>query len=311
MKLNDINTIYSSYEKSIASKYIDEDDSLTILAENLGSSTMFDGAIVYIDEFAGFTEQEYSIIKKLFKKAKKVSVAICADTSTFEELTNPESDVFYYNKKAAKKLVELAASDVDDTQPPIIMDKSYRFKNNELKHLEQNIYAFPYEKYENPVENISLFLAANPYSEIENIAENIIKLVREDGLKFSDIAVISKDIEEFESPAKTIFAKYNIPIFIDKKEDLNQNVLIKYILSIINIFAKNWAREDVFSYLKSGLYDDIEKEDIYKLENYCLKWGIRGTKWYKDDWTYGVGVAWHATRAAYHAAPTIFKQSKE
>jgi len=295
-KLGDIYNIYSAYEKSISGKYIDEDDSLTILAKNIDGSTMFDGAAVYIDEFAGFTEQEYSIIKKLFKKAKKVSVAVCTDPTAFDELTKPETDVFYYNKKAAKKLIEYAVGAGSHARPgacgqvslqtekPVILDKSYRFKNNELKHLEENIYTLPYKKYENTVNNISLFLAANPYSEIENIAKNIIKLVREDGLKYNDIAVISKNIEEFESPAKTIFAKYNIPIFIDKKEDLNQNILIKYILSVIDIFVKNWTMQSVFSYLKSGLYDEIEKEDIYKLENYCTKWGIKGTKWYKEDW---------------------------
>jgi len=109
-KIQDINNIYSLYENGILNKYIDEDDSLTILAKSMDESSMFDGAIVYIDEFAGFTEQEYNIIKKLFKKAKKVSIAICTDTSTFNELTKPELDVFYYNKKAAKKLIEMVGA---------------------------------------------------------------------------------------------------------------------------------------------------------------------------------------------------------
>lgn len=30
----------------------------------------------------------------------------------------------------------------------------------------------------------------------------------------------------------------------------------------------------------------LEKEDIYNLENYCKKWGIKGNKWYKEDWKY-------------------------
>ena len=27
--------------------------------------------------------------------------------------------------------------------------------------------------------------------------------------------------------------------------------------------------------------------DIFKLENYCIKWGIKGKKWYNEDWNYG------------------------
>lgn len=37
------------------------------------------------------------------------------------------------------------------------------------------------------------------------------------------------------------------------------------------------------NYIKSG-YLRLDDDDIYILENYCKKWGIKGAKWYKDDW---------------------------
>ena len=78
-KLNDIYILYKEYEERISQKYIDSNDVLTELAERLDKSTIFDNAIIYIDEFAGFTEQEYVLIKKLLKKAKQVNVTICTD----------------------------------------------------------------------------------------------------------------------------------------------------------------------------------------------------------------------------------------
>ena len=78
-----------------------------------------------------------------------------------------------------------------------------------------------------------------------------------------------------------IFRKYNIPVFIDEKRDLNQNIVIQYILSIIEILSKNFSQESVFNYLKIGFFD-IDQDDIFKLENYCLKWGIKQNKWKKD-----------------------------
>ena len=60
-----------------------------------------------------------------------------------------------------------------------------------------------------------------------------------------------------------------------------QNILIKFILALLDIFAKNWSYETMFNYLKIGLLD-IPKEDIYLLENYCIKWGIKGSKWHKE-----------------------------
>ena len=64
-KLQDMYTIYTNFENQISGKYIDETDLLTILAENIDKTDMFKDNIVYIDEFAGFTSQEYEIIKKL------------------------------------------------------------------------------------------------------------------------------------------------------------------------------------------------------------------------------------------------------
>lgn len=46
-------------------------------------------------------------------------------------------------------------------------------------HLEKNIYANMYEKYDGENEDIELFLATNPYSEIQHVANKIIECVRE------------------------------------------------------------------------------------------------------------------------------------
>ena len=53
----------------------------------------------------------------------------------------------------------------------------------------------------------------------------------------------------------------------------------------IKIITKNWSFDSIFNYLKIGLLP-IENEDIYILENYCKKWGIKGSKWYDGDWNF-------------------------
>ena len=54
LKLTDIVSLYKSYENAILNRYIDEEDVLTKLAENLDKSSMFKDSIIYIDEFFGF-----------------------------------------------------------------------------------------------------------------------------------------------------------------------------------------------------------------------------------------------------------------
>ena len=283
-KLNDMLTVYEKYTEKISSDYIDENDSLTILAEYLEFVHDFDNTDIYIDEFVGFTHQEYEILRKLLVKANEVSITVCTDDINLSQ--NPDTDIFYSNKMTVDKIYYLAKQENVKIEKPINLDKIYRFKTKELAHMEENIYAYPYRKYEARNENIQLFLAKNQYSEIENVAKNIVKLVRDKNYRYNDISVITKDLEGYSNLCKAIFAKYEIPVFIDEKKDLSQNILVRYILSILNIFAKNWTNDSVLEYAKTGLVQDIEEDDIYVIENYALRWGIKGSKWYSGDWTF-------------------------
>ena len=118
--------------------------------------------------------------------------------------------------------------------------------------LFRSIYNIKSTKYEKNVENLHLFLAKNQYSEIENIAKTITKLVREKGLRYKDVAIIAKNIDTYSSLIRSIFSDYEIPVFIDEKRDLNQNIIVQYIISILEIFASNFSNESIFNYIKLG-----------------------------------------------------------
>lgn len=279
-KLEDLKLIYKGFENQIQGKYIDETDLLSLLAENIDKTEMFKNTTFYIDEFSGYTKQEYDIIKKLIQIGNSVNITICSD-SLFTG-TSPEADIYYSNKITISKLYKIA-DELGITPKEINLENSYRFKTSELKHLQENIYKTSKKstKYEENVENIQLFLAKNQYSEVENVARNITKLVRDKKYKYKEISIITKNLETYCNLVRVIFAKYNIPVFIDEKRELSQNIFIQYILSILEIFTKNWSYEAIFNYVKTGFLN-IDEDEIYKLENYCIKWGIKQNKWKKD-----------------------------
>ena len=95
-KLNDMLTVYEKYTAEIENGYIDENDSLTLLAERLDLVHDFDGVDIYIDEFVGFTHQEYEIIRKLLTKANEVNITVCTDDINLSN--NMDTDIFYMNK---------------------------------------------------------------------------------------------------------------------------------------------------------------------------------------------------------------------
>lgn len=53
-KLEDVTCIYSKFQEKIEEKFLDENDSLTYLAENIKNTDMFNDSLIFIDEFVRF-----------------------------------------------------------------------------------------------------------------------------------------------------------------------------------------------------------------------------------------------------------------
>lgn len=283
IKLNDIKMVLDKYNKTISNSYIDESDLLGLLIDDIDKTDMFNDTLIYIDEFMGFTSQEYKIIEKLINIASKVTIAVCADELNYDLVDM--SDIFYFNKQTANKLLAIARNNNYEIEKSICLKDNKRIKSKELRFLEENLYSKKFNKYLDKCDNISIFMAKNPYSEVEHVASEILSLVRDNNARYKEIGIITKNIEDYSFNVKAIFDEYNIPIFIDEKKDINNNILMIYIVSLFNILTKNWSYESVFSFLKTGLVD-LKEEDIYDLENYSLKWGIKGNKWYKEDFCF-------------------------
>ena len=278
-KLQDMSLIYKEFEDKISESYIEDTDLLTLLSENLDKVDLVKNSIIYIDEFSGFTYQEYQVIKEFLRLAKEVNITICTDNLDFN--TNPDIDIYYPNKITVKKSLNLAKENDIGTDESVHLEKGLRFKTEELQFLSNNLYSNNSTIYGKDVEKLSLFLAKNEYSEVENTAKEIEKLVRKENMRYRDISIITKNIENYSSLVRAIFREYDIPVFIDEKRDLNQNIIVQYVLSILEVLSKNFSSEAVFSYIKLGFFD-YDKEEIFKLENYCNKWGIKQNKWKKD-----------------------------
>lgn len=282
-KLKDLGLIYNEFNNALHKQFIDGDDELTLLYNKLIDCNIYDDAEIWIDEFTTFTPQQLEVIKMLAKRAKTVNITLCSDslsngvdidyTDVFDAIKNTENSILNIMKEGNISYLE-----------PINLNKGtpYRFlKNDTLSHLEKHFFTYPFKPYKEEPNNIRLYKANNSYEEVETVAKDILEMVRDKGYRFKDIAVVCRNIDEYEKIATVIFNDYNIPFFIDKKREILDNPLVVLIISSLEILINNWSYESVFKFLKSGLIN-IEEKYIDVLENYVLANGIKGYKWTRD-----------------------------
>jgi len=284
-KLKELTIVYEAFNLKMHESYIDGDDELTLLVKKLLENDIYKNTEIWIDEFTSFTPQQLEVIRLLAKRCERVNITLCMEGKLVDNKDHDITDVFNTIKNTEDKILKIMEENNIAYDKPIYLknDKPYRFKDNlELRHVEKHFFTYPFNEYKKSIDNIALYKANNIYDEVERVAQGIINLVRNNGYRYKDIAVVCRNIDDYEKITSVIFKEYDIPYFLDKKLQLLSNPLIILISCAFEILFKNWSYESVFKYLKSGLVG-IENPHIDVLENFILEHGVKGYKWTADE----------------------------
>ena len=286
-KLEDLHLLYGDLADFLANRFTDPDDYLNLLAEKLSDSPTVQGAEVYIDGFTGFTPQEYSVIEKILTTAQRVQIALCFDPIYLNEPCG-EEEMFYLTVETYHQLKEVADSLRIKQEPPLQLADPipWRFHSfPALAHLEKNYYSRPVAACQDNV-GIKLVACANRRAEVEAAAREIIRLSRDKGLRWRDMVVLLRDLNEYHQVILNVFGDYGIPVFIDHKQSVLHHPLVELIRSALETVTENWSYDPVFRYLKTDLVP-LQRGEVDRLENYVLTYGIRGSRWTDGrPWTY-------------------------
>src|SRR5699024_6761501 len=109
----------------------------------------------------------------------------------------------------------------------------------------------PAPAYENKVP-FAIAEAVHPRAEVEGTAQEILRLIREEGYRYRDMAVFIREPDTYHDLLDTIFGDYEIPFFIDDKRPMVNHALIEFIRSALDVVGGNWRYDAVFRLLKTG-----------------------------------------------------------
>ena len=273
-KLRDLGLICGAYDALTAHIALDPRDRLTRAAEKLASCPWAEGKDLWLDGFTDFTPQQGEVLRHLLAQANTVTVTLTCDHLEEDE---GGTGIFSPARKTAAWLIRLAQkSGVSCEVEHLVSNCSG--KAEPLKFLEQNLFAHHAAQAAEAEGAVELFRALTPRSEVEWAASRILQMVREEGLRFRDIGVAARDYGAYRDLVESVFPRYGVPVFSSVMSDILEKPVLALVTAALDTVAGGYAYDDVFRYLKTGL-TDLTEEDRDLLENYVLKWGIRGSRW--------------------------------
>ncbi|SMC41863.1 PD-(D/E)XK nuclease family protein [Papillibacter cinnamivorans] len=280
-KLRDLSLLYATYGAMTARGAADPRDRLTKLADCLEEYGFAEGRHIFIDGFTDFTPQEERVLSRLLEQAEEVTLTLVWDG--LKNTTGEEEAVFAQSRRAAARLMAMAARRGIEARF-VHPQGEKRERDAALRHLERHFFSdgavFPED-----AGSVSIFEANTAFSEAEYAAAKILELTRKSGYRYRDIAVCARSFGDYTGIVENVFEQYGVPVYLSEKSDILQKPVFTLILSALETIRSGYRHEELFRYLKTGL-TDLTPEECDTLENYVLKWDLKGGQWTgASDWT--------------------------
>ncbi len=265
---------------------------------------------LWLDGFAEMTPQEMDLLAAVLPGCGHATLAFCLDASSDEAENAPSSWLSIWGavgktyRQCRERIAALPGCEVVVESIPRHPEQS-RFANaSELAHLESSwaqpsIYRSPLTPSHSPSDGervaggrvrgsrtlhesssnfgISLHACANPEAEATLAAREILRFVR-DGVRFRDIAVLVRRLDDYHKPIERTFRRYGIPVFLDRRESVSHHPLAELTRSALRTVAYDWKHDDWFGALKCG-FAPVSEDVVDRLENEALARGWRGAAW--------------------------------
>jgi len=273
-KLMDIYTLFSEYEKQIEGKYTDSEDYVDLYINKIEKSELVKDKEVWIYGFDSFAPKTMALMGQLMVHAANVNLVLTYDRGGKDEELFDLADIII--NQAERLAFSLG---VPYKRAAIGKTCAKEGKAPALEHLEKELYSIPV-KPSKESEGFTLVEAANVYNEAESAASYILHLVRDKGLRYKDILVLCNDMETRGEILVRVFEEYGIPLFTDTKKDILSNSMVQIVISLIDVVIEKYRTDVVLQLLKSG-FGDMTEDQLAELENYSIKYKIKGSMWKK------------------------------
>lgn len=285
-KLKDISVMYRGFTEYLEGNYITQEELLHVLIRVAEESKTLRDSVLVLDEFTGFTPVQVELLRKLMPICSEIWVSLTIDAKENFFHSKGMQELFDMPKKTIRTLMDLAQQTGCEVLEPVVITggEKKRFKDAPaLYFMEQNLFRTSYQRQFGQTDEIQIFSLKNPKEELTWAARKINDLVQNHGYRYKDIAVVSGNVETYESYVEQVCAKYDIPYFLDTTKDVLFHPFIEFVRAILEVVESDFSYHAMMRLLRTG-YCGFKQHEIDTLENYLLATGIRGQKMWGKKW---------------------------
>ena len=257
----------------------------------------------FINSYSQMTAPERGVVEALIQRAGGVTIALPADggAASVTEDNLSENDLFYRPKLLAQQLRRFA------TQHNISVQASNVTEQRPMSAGMQEVASFWIDYEQNGIktkahtrlneDEVAVWQATTRYQEIEQMARFIRQEVAQKQRRYRDFMLMTRDLGQYENILPAIFARYEIPVFMDLDRPMAAHPLVAFLEQLLQL-SPAYTHADIMALLKTELLlpENVSltayREALAETENYALAKNLQGWRWTDaQPWHYDHNVA--------------------
>ncbi len=265
-KIEDLETIFHSYQKRTeALGMMDYDDSFrTALLRGRGMDQALSGIErISFDGFYDFLPGQLKLLERLKGSVPEIAIYITHEEGKREALFNLTHNTLTKLEKIGFKK--------EGFQSPF--SQNYRALKKDLLTVERYLFSDEPGSDVRPA-HIQIFEGVGLRGEVNWIARELLRLKRGTKFYWSDAAILLREVGEYGSYIREIFAEYGIPCEIHERRKLRENPWVRHLLDFFRV-AESAGRDPelFFNFLRSS-YLSLSREAVIDFEQFSKAKGF-------------------------------------
>jgi len=285
-KLKDLRLLYPKYRAALGSERLDQHLRDRQICDAITNCKELDDSYLAVDSFDDLRPSECRMLAACVKRGITMDVSLLLDprdkASIDPDSKIDDNDPFRRPRQAYKRLTK-HLRDAGIKLETKLLTTHPRFKSTSIAALESNFLTSKRASGELD-DTVKLFEAPTRQAEIDNAARFIREQINT-GIRYRDVAVLVRSIDDYGDAIEATFRAHNIPRFVDRVRLATHHPLVQLVLALVRPALATLRSASLIDVLKTEL-TGIDRATIEQLELYVETRGIEGETWRRDSaWT--------------------------